>query len=679
MVSLNTLRTKFGTLLSIVIAFALLAFILSLKTDMGFSNNDPKVGEIDGDKIRYSEYLDAYDKVKERNGGAEATSDEQQTQMTMAVWQTLFTNHVLKPGFERMGIAVPETERLALVRGEIPSQTFFSIFGNPRTGQYDVDAVTQFLVQAGNDPRTQGIWNDLNEQARTERSVQKYLTLLGKGVYANRLELDKGVEHANKVFAGKFAAKKYNTVPDSLVSVTSADIEKFYADHKESFRQAPTRSLSYVVFEVAATDEDQLALENEVRKVGDEFAVTDDIKGFVRQNRYGEMGAGYLSAAQLADDQAEKLKTGAMFGPELKNDVWTMARVAETKMAPDSLGLRLIVLPYTQDKLADSLLNVARGGASFEELARNYAANEELAANGGQLGVVPFSVFDSQIAEALADAKVGDVVKLVNGNTIQLFNVYRADKPSTHYKVATLRYPVEASSATVREVHNQASTFCVNAKGKMSDFNAAAEAAAVTPRVATISMGERTLRGVEHSRDIVRWAYGAEPGDLSEIFRVGKDYVVAVLTEVDDAEYTDLEKVAPQIRSRLMLDRKFDYLKSQLQGSTLEEAARSLGVETEDFKDLSYNSYFVEGIGMEPAVIGAVSAAPQTGVLSAPVKGAGGLYVFVVDSVADREEPQTPDAEKVRLEAMSENVFQQGILPALQQMSKIKDLGGRYF
>ena len=68
MVSLNTLRTKFGVLLSVIIAGALLAFILSLKTEMGFSGNDPKVGEIDGDKIHYSEYLAAYDDVRAQMG-----------------------------------------------------------------------------------------------------------------------------------------------------------------------------------------------------------------------------------------------------------------------------------------------------------------------------------------------------------------------------------------------------------------------------------------------------------------------------------------------------------------------------------------------------------------------------------------------------------------------------------
>ena len=35
MASLNTMRTKFGVILSVIIGGALLAFILSLKTEMG--------------------------------------------------------------------------------------------------------------------------------------------------------------------------------------------------------------------------------------------------------------------------------------------------------------------------------------------------------------------------------------------------------------------------------------------------------------------------------------------------------------------------------------------------------------------------------------------------------------------------------------------------------------------
>ena len=64
MVSLNTLRTQFGVLLSVIIGGALLAFILSLKTEMGFSGNDPEVGEVNGEEVHYSEFLAAYEDVK---------------------------------------------------------------------------------------------------------------------------------------------------------------------------------------------------------------------------------------------------------------------------------------------------------------------------------------------------------------------------------------------------------------------------------------------------------------------------------------------------------------------------------------------------------------------------------------------------------------------------------------
>lgn len=677
MASLNTLRTKFGALLSIIIALALLAFILSLKTEMGFSNNDPKVGEINGDKIRYSEYLNEYDAIKNRNGGMEASTDEESAQMAAATWQGLFSDHVLLPGFEEMGIAVPEQERLDMVSGRIPSQSFFAAFANPRTGEYNTEAVSQFLTQSAADPRAQVAWADLNEQAKLERMAQKYGVLVGKGTYVNKLEIESGVSAANKIYNGKCVVKRYSSVPDSLVDVSSSEIRSYYNSHKDLFKQTPSRTLSYVVFEVNATDDDMAALENTVQKVGAEFAETDDVKAFVRQDRHGEIADRYVTAAQLGD-QAEALTADKMYGPELKNNVWTMARVVESRMAPDTLGLKVIVLPYTAEKLADSLKSVATT-ENFADLARRYSANEDLAANGGEVGVYPFSAFDGVTAEALSGAKKDDIVKVLNGSTIQLFNVYRADKPSKHYKVATVTYPVEASVATDRNIYNQASTFAVNAKASKDAFTEAATTAAVTPRVATLVMGDRALRGLDHSREIARWAYGADEGSLSEIFKVGKDYVVAMVTEIDDDEYASVQKAASQIRSRLMRDKKYDYIMQNFNASTLEDAAKSFGSEVVDFKNVTFGSYSISGVGFEPALVGAIVSTSDKGKVSEPVKGALGVYLFTVEDITSSESPQTVEAEKVRAEAMAEGMMQQRVLPALQQMAEIKDQSGQYF
>ena len=676
MASLNTLRTKFGIVLSIIIALALLAFILSLKTEMGFSGNDPRVGVIDGEKINYSEYYDQYETIKSQNNMPE--SDEQQSAMLAnAAWQALIAKHVLTPGFDRMGLRVTEPERLAMVSGQHPSQAFYNAFADPRTGEYSVAAISQFLAQAETNPEAANAWAQLNEQARLEREVQKYFGLVKGGVYVNSLEVARGVEAANKSFSGKWAGKKFSAVPDSLVKVSSGDVKAYYNSHKNQFKQTPSRTISYVVFEVSPTDDDLLALEKSVTEVGREFAAAEEVKTFVRANRNGKIADSYVSAAQLSDEEAKALMAGEMYGPVLKNNEWTMSRALDSKMVPDSVGVRHIVLTYAQEALADSLLTVLKKGGDFAQTAARYSVYDATAANGGEVGVLPFSAFTGEFAAALANARQGDIVKIASGDAIQLMQVYRADKPSKHVQVATITYPVEASAATRRDVHNQAGSFMVNAKGSAAAFADAASTAAVTPRVAAIAQGDRTIRGLEDSREVARWAYGAKEGDLSAIFNVGKDYVIATLTEIDDNEYAPLNKVSAQIRSQLLRDKKYDYIVKSLSGSTLAEQAASLGSEVEDFSDVTFGSFYVNGVGMEPRLVGAIASA-EKGALSAPVKGLSGVYVFEVGDVKT-DDKQTAEGEKVRAQAMAEGMAQQFAIPAIQQMAKIQDLRGKYF
>ena len=677
MASLNTLRTKFGIVLSIVIAGALLAFILSLKTEMGFSGNDPRVGVIDGEKINYSEYYNQYEQVKAQSG-AQESNEQQSAMLANAAWQALIGKYVLTPGFDKMGLRVTEPERMSMVSGQHPSQAFYNAFADPRTGEYNVAAVHQFLSEAEANAQAQQAWAQLNEQARMEREVAKFLGLIKGGVYVNSLEVANGVNSANNTYAGKWAGKKYSAVPDSLIQLKSSDIKAYYNSHKNMFKQTPSRALSYVVFEVSPTDDDMLALEKSVAEVGAQFAATEELKSFVRANRNGKIADNYVSAKQLSEEEAKALLDGATYGPVLKNNEWTMARALDTKIVPDSMGIRHIVLPYTQEALADSLLTVLKGGADFAQVAAQYSVYDATAANGGEVGVMPFSAFSGEFAVALANAKTGDIVKIASGDAIQLMQVYRADKPSKHVQVASITYPVEASAATRRDIHNQAGTFSVNAKGSVEAFNDAASAAAVTPRIASLAQGERTIRGLEDSRDVARWAYGAEVGDVSEIFPVGKDYVIAMLTEIDDTEFAPLEKVSAQIRAQVLRDKKYDYIVKELSGSTLDEQAKSLGTEVADFDNVTFGAFYVNGPGFEPRLIGAISSTTEKGVLSAPVKGLSGVYVFEVDDIQTSDK-QTAEGEKVRAQAMAESMAQQFSVQAIQQMAKIQDLRGKYF
>ena len=676
MASLNTLRTKYGVILSVVIILALLAFIISLGPEMGFfGSNDPTVGVINGEKVGYMEYMNEYETVKTYNGGDEST-EEGSNALADAVWQSLVAKHLLVPGFNQMGIEVSDAERMSMVSGEHPSQVFYNAFADPQTGGYSVENITAFLSQVSADPQYQSLWSYINSQASLDRMVTKYMGAIKAGIYANKLEVEQGLAAANESRKGRLVSLEYNTIADSLVNVSDAEIQKYYDAHKKQYAKLPTRTISYVVFDVEPTEGDMLEVEKKAATLGEEFAAAEDVRAFVRKNM-GNIGVSYQSLAQLSEEEAVLLD-GKQYGPVLKANEWVISRPVDIKMAPDSIGLSHIVLDPAQTALADSLYTALKGGANFAEVAKAHSAYAATAQNGGELGVLPFSSLNPELAEALATAKKGDVVKATVSGVTQILKVTRTDAAKKHVLVGTVTVPVEPSSATRRDVHNLASILSVDGKGSLDKFNAAANTAAVTPRIARIAQGERSISGLENSREVARWAYGAKEQEISDIFNLGDAYVVAMLTDIDESEYTPMSEVYYNISLILLRDKKFDMIKEKLAGSTIEEVAKNAGAEVVAFENVQYSDFGVANLSLEPRLVGAIATTSETGKLSAPVKGYTNAVVFVVDDIT-KGEARTADAEKIRLQATNENVAMQTSVMALQNMAEIEDLRGQYF
>lgn len=675
MASLNTLRTKYGIIVSVVIILALLAFIISLGPEMGFGNNDPKVGEIDGNKVTYTEYLSEYETVKNFTGATESTEAESDALAT-SVWRSLITKHLFTPNLMEIGLDVTEKERMSMISGEHLSQVFYNSFADPTTGAYDIEAVSSFLAQVGSMPEYQGTWSFMNEQAVADRLMSKFMGLVKAGTYANKLEVAQGVTAANESRNGRMVVLPYTGVDNASVEVTDAEINNYYNAHKHLYTKAPYRAISYVVFDVEPTSDDMLEIENKAKTMGEEFAATDDIRAFVRKNM-GVVATSYVTADQLSEDE-KVLLNGEQYGPVLKGNEWVMSRTIDTKMAPDSLGLSHIVLDATQTELIDSLYNALKAGADFAEAARAHSSYAASAQIGGEIGVVPFSALTPELAEPLATAKKGDIVNVTVSGVTQLIKVTRADAAKKHVLVGSISVPVEASSATRRDVHNIASIFSVDGKGSLDKFNAAASAASVTPRVARVAQGERSILGLENSHEVVRWAYGADVQDISEIFTLGNAYVVAMLTGIDNTEYMDVSEVSEVIRETLMREKKFEVLKAKLAGSNIDEVAKSAGVEVTPFTNVKMNDYGVAMLPLEPHLAGSIATTTATGQLSAPVKGYSNAVVFVVDEIT-KSEAQTAEAEQVRQQATLENNAYQLASIAFQSMGDIQDLRGQYF
>lgn len=674
MASLNTLRTKFGAVLTVVIVIALLAFILSLGPEMGFfGSSDPTVGVIDGNKVGYMEYLNTYETVKTSNNASEST-EEEAASLANATWQDLIAKHFFVPGFEKMGLNVSAAERMAMLSGTQPSDVYYQAFADPQTGAYNAAALSTFLAQVSANPEYQTMWNYLNSQAMFDRLMNKYAGLMKAGVYANSLEVSQGVKAANESRNGRYVAVQYNTIPDSLVNVSTEEVKKYYDDHKDFYKKLPNRTINYVVFDIAATPEDMQAIETKAKSLGEEFAVAEDARAFIRKNM-GNVAANYV---KLVDDEAVMLD-GKMYGPVLKSNEWVMARALDVKNAPDSIGLSHIILPATSSDLADSLYAALKAGANFAEIA---AANSVYAATaqvGGDLGVMPFSVLNTELADELVNAKKGDLIKFAMGDAIQIFKVNRVDAKKKHALVGTITIPVEASAETRRNIHNSASILSVDGKGSLENFTTAAVAAAVTPRVGRIQQGDRLVSGLDNSREIVRWTNDAKENEISKIFDLGDAYVVAFLTEIDDTKYQTLDETRQlTIAQTLRRDKKYEMLKEKYAGKSVDEVAAEAGVEVAAFENVKYTDYGIgENLVYEPNVVGsiALSEANASGI----AKGSTAAVVYVVDGVAVEADGRTAEAEKERLQATVEAMSVQNAIRALQNMVEIEDLRGKYF
>ena len=673
MVSLNTLRTKFGVLLSVVIAGALLAFIFSLKTEMGFSGNDPEVGSINGEDIHYSEFLAAYDDVKSQMG--ELNTDQAAQQALANTWQILLSDYVFTPGFAELGLAVGAAEHKAMVRGERASNVFGSVFGNPQTGEYSIEALTSFLQQVESNPQAQQMWAFLSKQADVDRAMMKYQELVKKGAYATALEVERGVKAANNSYNGRYVVARYNTVADSLVTVSDSEIKAYYNANKSQYKQTPYRTISYVEYEVVPTDEDKAAVEAEAKAAAEQFAVAEDVKSFSRENRHTSIAQTYITAAQMTAEEKDALTKGKMYGPALVADEWRAARVVDVRNVPEKYTLSHIVLNYTDTQLADSLVTVAKKG-DFAALASQYSI-AETAAEGGKIGEVTYSSLAPEFADALVGKKKGDIVKVTMGNAIQVLKIESVDAIQKHYKLASLTYPLVASQQTQRDVHNAASLFAVNAAKE--GFDATVTAQAQSSRSANIEHAARAVRGIDaHSLEVVFWANKAKVGDVSELIKLDNNhYVIATLTGINDNEYRTVKEVASQIKSTLLRDKKFEQIAATMTGATIEEVAAAAQGEVKTFENVKYDAYYIPGIGVEPRVLGAI-ASLEAGKLSAPIKGASGVYVLVNDAVTPAEEAQTLEAEKVKQQASAEQNAMRAIY-AVQQAAEVVDNTVGYF
>ena len=640
MATLNTLRTRGGVIVSIVIGIALLAFLLGDLSSAGNMMNARKmrVGEIDGNKIGYLEYTEQVDYltgIQQTMTGKDALSSEEQMQVQNFAWDNLLNKYVLAPGFEDAGILVSENEQVDMVDGNYISPVITGTFVNPNTGVYDPAMLRNFVSNMDQDPTGKAgmIWNYMKNQMVKQRLFTKYVGLVSKGIYVTDLEVEQGVNNANSLSNIAYILKEYSQIPDSTVTVPESDVRKYYKEHERMFRQSASRDIEYVVFDVLPSQDDYAAVEKTVNEMAAEFAAAENPFQFATLNSQIPPVKRYLTENQLPAPLAGYAfgpDSKQMYGPVLDNDVYTMARVADVKMLPDSIGARHILLPADKKAQADSILTALKGGASFAELSEKYSIDPQAKLRGGDLGVFSPDQMVEEFSQAALDTKQGDFFETTTRFGIHIGQVTSKSKPVKKVQLAVITDKVEPSEATQQAVYGKVSQFIAAANGSAENFAKAVSDNALSKRVARIHNTERNISGMDNSREIVRWAFNAEQGDVSPVTEVDGNYVVALLTGVSEDGIAPLTAVSQNIATILRQQIKGKMLSDSLSGGTsLQAVATKVGAEVKEAGDVDFNSFYVNGVGVEPALIGAVSAV-QPGALSKPVVGMAGVYLFDV-------------------------------------------------
>lgn len=118
---------------------------------------------------------------------------------------------------------------------------------------------------------------------------------------------------------------------------------------------------------------------------------------------------------------------------------------------------------------------------------------------------------------------------------------------------------------------------------------------------------------------------------------------------------------------------------SKFKGASLEDYAKSAGVEVQTLDSLTYEASFVPNLGNEPALVGAAFNKDLLNKASKPFAGTMGVFAIKPLNVSAKSSLEGPDAVKNRMKQTWFQQIQNRMLSALQQSATIEDNRSTFF
>ena len=666
MAIIGEIRKRGGLLITIIIGVAIMAFVLGDMLGPGgslLSSGQSEIAEIAGELISPQEFEQRVQKeIENYKQQTEQSTVDQNTidQLRQQTWSQLLNEIILGNEYDELGIAVHPKEIWDLVTGPNPHPSIVKAFSNPQTGEFSFTNVSNFLKNMDNDPTgaTRAKWIIFELAIKMDRKAEKYNNLIKKGLFATTREAQRDHEAKNKIIKYRYVVQRYNSIPDSIVHVNESEINNYYDEHEKEYEQDASRAIEYVTYDVLPSAKDTLDIVDWITKINEEFSTIgglasegiEDNISFVNMNADTRFDDRYLTEGSLSDKIDSIMfnsDTGTVVGPYLEEDIYKSAKLIDVQYRPDSVEARHILMKFTaKDDLvkADSIKKLIEEGSDFAELAKNISEDPGSAVKGGDLGWFAEGTMVKPFNDSCFAAKKGDLLIVESQFGVHLIEVLDQREYVKKIRVGIIDRQIEPSAKTFANIYEKANKFAAENNDKESFDNAVIEQGLITRIADNLKESDKTIIGLESPRELIRWAFRAGKGDISEPFEFGNKFVIAVLTEVKEEGYAPLEQIRTEIEIGAKKEKKAEIIIEKIRANDdkdIEDMAynlsaneEGLNLTVETVENLTFSSFSIPGVGTEPELIGYIFSMKK-GVLSEPLKGKSGVYVVVVDEIVE--------------------------------------------
>ncbi|MBQ7751151.1 MAG: SurA N-terminal domain-containing protein [Bacteroidales bacterium] len=684
-----------GIVLSILVAIPLLLFIIDpsqiMQTVQSVSSRND-VGKINGKSISYMDFqqdVDKYQTITEILTGNSA-NEEAQKQARDAAWQSLVDKYLFLENASKAGIVVGKDEILDLTVGENVSPLLANngLFYD-ENGEFSADRVRDFvqMISDGSvDPRYSTYWDYLQTSVKTAKFYEKYNALFTASSFENALSLRNAIQGNNETADVDYVMVPLSFVTDTTVVVSDKEIKDFYKNHKDFYRQQASREIEYAVFEVVPSADDIARESASFVKLYDEFASASNVRSFLQRNSDRQWSDYFYKVGELntvnrdVESFVAANGVGAVSPVIQDGNTFYAAKVVEQASLPDSVYVRHILFQGADAAhMADSLMGVLKKN-DFQTLAMVYSADKGSAADG-QTGNIGWMTQSYMIPgfESVISAKVGVPFILNTQYGTHIVEVTKATKPVVKKKVAIFEKEALASKETFNTFYNKANRLATIAAGKGENYKAACDSVGAYSHPMTIRESTDTYGTISHAKEVTRWAFDNKPGKVSQIITVDNNYFfVVAVKEAHKEGFAEIREVAPAIKNQLYAEKYAEKRQKEVAEEiagleTLGEVAEKLDATVSSQSGVAFAAM---SRSLDPKFIGAIAAAKE-GVLSGPVAGSYGVYVFQVtgrDTGAyyTEDDAKTYNGQLTSYEA-------QMILPVMMDDADVKDNRARFF